>query len=85
VLKKQEVISKQLEEVGADMDRMQELLDELDKLNNAVIDLDIRCACQGGPGARRRGEGPASSALFNMTGVLGVQSLPRATWCCWMC
>lgn len=40
-LKRQEQLSVQLESVGNDMERMQALLDELDKLNNKVIDMDV--------------------------------------------
>ncbi len=69
VLKQQEVISKQLEEVGEDMERMQQLLDELDKLNNAVIDLDIRCG----------------GALARWVRVLWVQRDAAGNTCCSCC
>lgn len=36
IVKRQEAISRDLENVGDDMERMQALLDELDKLNNKV-------------------------------------------------
>lgn len=36
VKKRQEELSRALETVGEDMDRMQDILDELDKLNNQV-------------------------------------------------
>ncbi|KIY95443.1 hypothetical protein MNEG_12521 [Monoraphidium neglectum] len=41
VVREQEEISKQLESVGEDMDAMQSLLDRLEKLNAAAIDLDV--------------------------------------------
>lgn len=36
VVKRQEAISRELESAGEDMDRMQALLDELDRLNRKV-------------------------------------------------
>lgn len=38
VMKRQEAISREMESAGEDMDRMQALLDELDKLNAKVCD-----------------------------------------------
>ncbi|KAG2431609.1 hypothetical protein HYH02_013302 [Chlamydomonas schloesseri] len=41
VKRRQEELSVSLESVGDDMDLMQSILDELDKLNNKVVDLDV--------------------------------------------
>lgn len=41
ITKRQEAISLELEEVGEDMDRMQELIDEMEKLNRKAVDLDV--------------------------------------------
>ncbi|KXZ43852.1 hypothetical protein GPECTOR_79g131 [Gonium pectorale] len=41
IKKRQEDLSLSLESVGDDMDLMQSILDELDKLNNKVVDLDV--------------------------------------------
>ncbi|EFJ51883.1 hypothetical protein VOLCADRAFT_56598 [Volvox carteri f. nagariensis] len=41
IKRRQEELSMSLESVGDDMDRMQQILDELEKLNNKVIDLDV--------------------------------------------
>jgi hypothetical protein len=41
VVREQEEISRKLESVGEDMDAMQALLDRLDKLNAAAVDLDV--------------------------------------------
>ncbi|GLI58502.1 hypothetical protein VaNZ11_000233, partial [Volvox africanus] len=41
IKRRQEELSLSLESVGDDMDRMQQILDELDKLNNQVVDLDV--------------------------------------------
>lgn len=35
-MKRQEAITRELEEVGEDMDRLQELIDELEKVNSKV-------------------------------------------------
>mmetsp|Transcript_4201 Transcript_4201/g.11356 ORF Transcript_4201/g.11356 Transcript_4201/m.11356 type:complete len:726 (+) Transcript_4201:1136-3313(+) len=40
-VKRQEQLSAQLESAGEDMARMQAILDELDKLNNKVMDMDV--------------------------------------------
>ena len=40
-MREQEEISSRLEAVGDDMDAMQELLDRLDKLTAAAVDLDV--------------------------------------------
>ncbi|KAF5839957.1 P-loop containing nucleoside triphosphate hydrolase protein [Dunaliella salina] len=40
-VKRQEELSAQLEGAGEDMARMQAILDELDKLNNKVMDMDV--------------------------------------------
>ncbi|KAG2485398.1 hypothetical protein HYH03_015884 [Edaphochlamys debaryana] len=41
VKRRQEELSMSLESVGDDMDLMQNILDELEKLNNKVVDLDV--------------------------------------------
>ena len=41
MVKEQEEISVALEAAGDDMDRMQALLDRLDKLNSEAVDLDV--------------------------------------------
>ncbi|KAJ9523392.1 hypothetical protein QJQ45_005295 [Haematococcus lacustris] len=41
VVERRERISKELESVGEDMELMQKLLDELDKLNTKAIDMDV--------------------------------------------
>jgi hypothetical protein len=41
VVREQEEISRALEGAGDDMDAMQALLDRLDKLNAAAVDLDV--------------------------------------------
>lgn len=41
VLQRTEEIQKELEDCTDDMDRMSELLDELDKLSNKAVDLDM--------------------------------------------
>lgn len=42
MVREQERISQELELVGDDMDRMQALLDQLEKLNAAAVDMDVQ-------------------------------------------
>ncbi len=42
IVSEQERISKEMENVGEDMERMQQLLDTLDKLNSAALSMDVQ-------------------------------------------